>query len=523
MPFMAQPFSMRSPFSRRPFARALARFVFCAIAALPASGQSLACSEFFLGNGMRVLLSPRPGCGAIHAAWFFDARTGLSAGQAPEATSLLLEAWSLQDGFANAPGHWAKAGPNGVGHGRDLPASELRAWCMAEFDRIDQVLEIQRFEIAKSNLAAQMEEPDPLAELFYLAINGSGARPTSQGGLDAVAGISLSDVHILAAELVTAERATIVLIGDVEETAAREALEYNFALLPSGPIARGPAAVQTLPYDRGGAIEERTESPADVSAEAPPQGLQRVEVSSSSKTEALVAWQIPPSMDDEAHSLPSLALFAEILTGSEDARLFAHLVAELGCSTDALALIETAGVDGAALFIIRADVADGHTLEEVEKAIEGAMQKIARDDFGYVEINRAANRMDAKHAKLLGDAAGLAQALVDAQGSMGDWRPALDKATFAARLEPDALTQLVKPIFASGPNFVVLANIDPLLSPRTPDHARLIALLGNLYEKRGGREANREMAIINSLRQFGQMPLNMRKQLLALLESEAAR
>ena len=140
--FLAQRSFMRSYFSWQALARAVALFVFCA---LPALGQSLACSEFYLSNGLRVVLSHRPGCGAIHAAIFINAQTGLSMRHSQEAMSLLLEAWSLHGDIFDTTELWAKAGPGGIGYGHDLPAGNLQVWCQAEYARIDTAIEMQHF------------------------------------------------------------------------------------------------------------------------------------------------------------------------------------------------------------------------------------------------------------------------------------------------------------------------------------------------------------------------------------------
>ncbi|MDR2560161.1 MAG: hypothetical protein LBC63_00090, partial [Holophagales bacterium] len=128
---------------------------------------------------------------------FINAKTGLSMRHSQEAMSLLLEAWSLHGGLPDTTELWAKANPGGIGHGHDLPAGNLQAWCQAEYARIDRAIEMQHFELAKSRLAARMKEPNPLAELFSLATNGSGAKPIGQSGLAAIANFSLSDLQAL--------------------------------------------------------------------------------------------------------------------------------------------------------------------------------------------------------------------------------------------------------------------------------------------------------------------------------------
>ena len=510
--FFAQHFSRRQYCPWRAFARAIAFFVLCAS---PASAQSLACSEFYLSNGLKVVISHRPGCGAIHAAIFINAKTGLSMPHSQEAMSLLLEAWSFQSGFPDTAEVWAKASPRGIGYGRDLPAGNLQTWCQTEYGRIDHAIEMQHFEMAKSRLAASLKEPSPLAELFSLAINGSGVKPIGQSNLETVANFTLSDIQALAWELAAADRVTIVLVGDVEEPDARSALEGNFALLPRSTADVQPATAKPLPEN-----DDNSDGTTENHLDTTPSETQKLEIPSDSKTEAFVAWRIPPSL---ALETPSLMLFAEIIAGSKDSGLSAHLVEELGCSTNVRASIETVGIDAPILFVIQADVADGHTLDEVEKALLDAMQKIWQGEFGYAEINGAASRMNTKYSRLLGNASSLAQALIDFQDSMGDWTPALNKATFEAHLEAHALAHLLKPIFATGPNYAVLVKRDPISHPRTPDHARLIALLGNLYQKRVLKNPERERAFLDTLRQFEQMPFDMRKKLLNLLESEAKR
>jgi predicted Zn-dependent peptidase len=319
----------------------------------------------------------------------------------------------------------------------------------------------------------------------------------------------------LAEKYVAAGRLMIVLVGDVTESEALKALEGNFGSLEASSSSSfdlaDAAQISQMDVSDAPPAEKR-------SIEGPSNEKRRTEISSETATEVLAAWQIPPLSGTDG---AMLAFFAEILNGSGDSWLNGRLVKERGCSSSVQVIMGVPGGRGPSLFVVRADVSDGHTVHEVEKAIQGAVQDSLSDDWGFIEINSAVNRLDAKHARRLADAPCLAQELIGVYGSTGGWEPAVMQPSHGLELEQASLKSFLQPIFAPGLAYSVFAEQDPILSPRSLEHQRLISLLGQLLKKRGHPPESAESKIKETLRQFGLMPKEMRGQLFKLLEAEA--
>jgi hypothetical protein len=321
----------------------------------------------------------------------------------------------------------------------------------------------------------------------------------------------------LAEKYVAAGRLMIVLIGDVTESQALNALEGNFGSLDasSGSSFDAADAAQISKMDASDVPPAEKRSTEGASTEK-----RRTEILSETATEVLVAWQIPPLSGNDG---AVLAFFAEMLNGNANSWLNGRLVREKGCSSKVQVIMDVPGGRGFSLFVVRADVSDGHTVQEVEKAIQGAVQDSLSDDWSFIEMNSAVNRWDAKQAKRLADAPCLAQELIGVYGSTGAWEPAVMQISHSLELEQASLKSFLQPIFAPSLAYSVLVEQDPILLPRSLEHQRLIFLLGQLVKKRGHPIESAENKIKETLRQFGLMPKEMRGQLFTLLEAEVVR
>jgi hypothetical protein len=417
---------------------------------------------------------------------------------------MLLLAWFSQSSISDASGYWLKAGPDGLAHGRDIPAEELKDWCHTEFDRLAQPIAQVQADAAMQALELRTRKPDPMSDLFALALKESRYADPKSEDITAFAEISKDGLNSLAKKYVAADRIVIVLVGDVTESEALGAMKGNFGSLDA----------------LSGSLFDAAIIPKKNSADAAPAEKRRTEFSSETATEVLVAWQTPPFSGNDG---ATLALFAEMLNGNADSWLSGSLVREKGCSSSVQTIVGVPGGSGSSLFVVRADVSDGHTVQEVEKAIQGAVQGLLSDDWGFIEINSAVNRLDAKHAKRLADAPGLAQQLIEVYCNTGGWEPAVTQPSNGIELEQAGLKSFLQPIFAPSLAYTILIEQDPILSPRSLEHQRLISLLGQLLRKNGHPPGSTENIIKETLRQFGLMPKEMRGQLFLLLEAEARR
>ncbi|MCL1907902.1 MAG: insulinase family protein [Holophagaceae bacterium] len=466
--------------------------------------QSLAVSEFHLENGVKVLLSPRPGSGAIHAAWFIDGVRGDSGPRQPGSADLMLAAWFSDPNIRDASGFWIMTSSSGISHGRDILAGGLKNWCDTELSRFTQIIEPEQVLQGIEFLRAQWEKPDPMQELLTMALEGSEHAPPERRDVNGLSSVSVADIQALAEKYIVPKRITIILVGDVDESSTNRALETSFGQLPPGAI---PLAT----------IEG---NPSKAFFEPPPQERRQVEIPSRTKTEVLIAWRVPPL---QQKLWPTLNLFAEILAGSQDSRLVRHLVTDLGFSNEVKVYNSFLAREAGGVFVIQADVADGHSVHEVESSVQNEIARSFEEGLEFVEINRAINSMDVKQARRLANASRLAQAMADAIGGSGEWVQAIRQASHGTDLDPGNIKKLLHPIFIDGSTYSLSTVRDPILWPRSQDHARLIWLLKQLQKKRGIDGLRGEEAIKEALRQFGQMPKGKQGEMLSLLELEAGR
>ena len=478
----------------------------CLLCVLPAAAQSPIVHEFKLENGVRVLLAPRPGCGAIHAAWFIEGGR-LDTGECPpETADLLLAAWFASPSLSSASGLWMKASDAGISSGRDIAAEGLEDWGLTESRRFRQALRDEQVDSARRYLQSQWQKPDTASELYALALGGNGY--ARQKNIATLVSTSTADVQALAGKYATADRIIIVLVGDVDEASAINALSVCFGslALSTAPI---PGTIDAPQSDNS--VNNSVHDPGHTQP-----GERRKEIPSEARTEVLAAWLIPP---DSHGDKPTLELFAEVLAGGPDSRLARRLVTELGCSENVTAMIAIPGGRGGSLFVVRADVAEGHAVHETETAIQSEVQRLSHNRLEDVEVNRAAQRLEAKYAVRLADASGLAKALISALESVGDWSLVLAQAPDGANLEPSKLAPVFWSVFQPDSAYSILAERNPIRSPRNREEQRLVSMLARLLENRVRDPSERERLIKEAVRQFGLTPREMRGQQLSLIEA----
>jgi predicted Zn-dependent peptidase len=485
---------------KRVFQQCALIYMLCAFSVI---AESPIVSEFVLENGVRVLYAQRPGCGAIHAAWFIEGGRSGTGAYPPVSADILLAAWFADFDMLGASGFWMKASAGGISHGRDITPEALEDWCRAELNRFRQALKQEQIDVARRALQSQRREQDPMTVLRALVSAGNTVEVSEQKNTMDSASISTNGIQALADKYLAASRFLIVLIGDVEESLATGLLNNYF----------------------GGLKTSDTLSPKVVSAaqknDSKPLPLEerKKEIPSEDKTEVLVAWPIPPRFQG---SWPHLELYAEILAGGAHSALIKRLVTERGCSYNAQALVGLHDGYAENLFVIRADVADGHTAREVESAIQNEAQNLLRDRLVYDEINRVVNRLNAKQALRLANASGLAQALIYAYESVGDWSQALHQVS-DNNLEPINTMFVWRSIFQPDSSYSVLAERDPIRFPKNREQARLVSLLLRLSENKLIDQTQREIIIKNTIRQYELTPGETRGQLFSMFEAEAAR
>jgi zinc protease len=163
--------------------------------------------------------------------------------------------------------------------------------------------------------------------------------------------------------------ASLVIAGDIDFDATQKLVEKWF-----GEIAKG----------------------AFVAPLAPPVAAHLTEVKRKTITDQVqlprlhLAWVTPPAY---APGDAALDVVSSILTGGKNSRLFKRLVYDTQIAQNVSAFQDSQRLSGA--FFVIATARPGHTVEEMQKAIDEEMERLRREAPDAREVQRALNEIEA--------------------------------------------------------------------------------------------------------------------------------
>jgi len=162
--------------------------------------------------------------------------------------------------------------------------------------------------------------------------------------------------------------ASLVVAGDLDTGAARRLVEKWFGDVKPGPAVE-PA---TIP---GVALT----------------GVQKKTLTDKVQLPRLyLAWLTPPHLSPGDAELD---VVADVLAGGKNARLYKRLVYDMQIAQDVSAFQGSSALSSS--FQIIATARPGHTIAELQKAIDEELQKLQREDPAAREIERSVNTIEA--------------------------------------------------------------------------------------------------------------------------------
>jgi len=172
------------------------------------------------------------------------------------------------------------------------------------------------------------------------------------------------------------------------------------------------------------------------------------------------------------------------------------------------------------LLVIEAEPAEGHSLDELEQAIQGEILRLQREPLSELEVRQAQLQLEAAETLVQEDAAALAQALGAAQCQGGDWRLAFRALEANGREQPVEIQRVARTYLV--PPRVTIAQLgpDPLLLPLDRTESRLLQVLTALVQRKLGDPAQAQAVLREALRQLRMLSPGEREQTLKLLESQ---
>jgi predicted Zn-dependent peptidase len=418
------------------------------------------------------------------------------------------DAWDEVDALGATRRSWVVEADY-IAFGIDLPAGHLEPWCRLMTRQLGSLF-LGRFPLERERLLQSLDAGEPpcapsRSVLLSTALAGRPYAQASEFQRSDVEALTLADVTNLGRRLLVPDRLVLVLVGDVKPAILAPALEATFGGLGKGaaPIAEAPAAFKD--DDPRSALE----SPAG----------RRLLVSTTGETRVLFGWRVPPSNHPDG---PALRILAQILGGGPSSRLHSGLVASRGLAQSLTLSTGVPGERDANLLIIDAEPAPGHSLGELEQAIEGEVLRLQREPLPEAEVRRAQKQLETLQIQVQEDAGVLATTLGVAQCQGGDWRLGFQALAAGQTLRPPEIQAAARTYLVPSRMTIAQFGPDPLLLPRDRTEGRLLQVLSTLVQRRITDSVAAQNVLREALRQLRMLSPAEREQTLKLLEAQVA-
>ncbi len=391
----------------------------------------------------------------------------------------------------------------------DLPAASLPGWCQVQAGVL-RTLPMGRFPMERERLVQDIEaghppSPPSLSVLLATALAGRPYALAAEFHQAEVESLSWKDLKTFAQREAAPDNISLVLVGDVQAPAVIPILERSFGSLPRGPVSQ--ARWEGAPVFQAGDPVSSLESP----------GGRRLLASTTGDTRIFFGWRVPPANHPDGSALRALV---QILGGAPSARLQQKLLGDRGLARRVTVQAGVPGRRDVNLLVIEAEPNEGHSLDELEQAIQDEVLRLQREPLTGAEVRQAQVQMEAAEVRVQEDARTLGTALGTAQCQGGDWRLAFraleaDGKLKAAEIQRVARTYLV-------PSQAVIAQLgpDPLLLPLDRTESRLLQVLTALLRPKLGDSIQAQAVLREAVRQLRMLSPKEREQTLKLLESQ---
>jgi zinc protease len=188
--------------------------------------------------------------------------------------------------------------------------------------------------------------------------------------------------------------ATVIVVGDVEETAVRALVEQHF-----GPIPRGP------------------EPPRNYAVEPPQEAMRTATMNIEVQIPVVVGgYHIPKAADAD---VPALEVLAAILSGGESSRLHRRLVRKEHLALAAGGMAQT--LEDPGLFLVYAAYLPDRDPVKVQAVLAEEIARVRDEPVTHDELDKAKNQQAAQFVFGLQSVDGIATALGSSRYIEEDW------------------------------------------------------------------------------------------------------
>ena len=323
-----------------------------------------------------------------------------------------------------------------------LPSNSAELWFFLESERFlhpvfrefykerNVVMEERRMR-SESNPQGRLIE-----ELMHAAYKAHGYGEPVVGHMSDLQEITRPDGEAFFKRYYQPSNLVSVIVGDVDPKQVRTLADTYFARIPSGPK---PEPVRTV---------------------EPPQDAERhVTVRAQSQRIVALAYHKP----DVNH--PDNAVYdaiSSVLSEGRSSRLNRALVRDKKLAVAAMGMQGLPGRKYPGLFLFAGITAQGHTNQEVEKALSDEIERLKNEPVTAEELDGVKQRARASLINSLRDNMGLANNLADWQVLTGDWRNLFKQVDRINAVTPADIQRVAKATFKD--NNKTVAALEPLES-----------------------------------------------------------
>ncbi|MCC6464209.1 MAG: insulinase family protein [Planctomycetes bacterium] len=415
-------------------------FLICAVAALAAASavaqeapktpaKGLDVAEYTLDNGLKLLVVNRPGVPIVSSyVWYKVGSMDEDAGRTGMAHFLehMMFKGSREYRVGDVDGVCQRnGGSNNAFTSNDytayyinLPKSRYAEALKIEADRMRHLtLDLKEFDSEKQVVQSESDisADDPSSRLWERlsgAVFGHG-HPYSHpvlGWPQDVQDTSRRDMRLFYEKHYYPNHATLVLAGDITGEEALKTVRGLFGDLPRGPE---PARPQPIEINFRGPVT--------------------IEEKGDSEVVQLISQYLTVRAGQSGTE--ALDVLGIVLGGGVTSRLYRELVDKRRVATSAGAGHYSQMLAGS--FYVTAELAEGHTREELLAGINDVVRELAEKGPTADELERARNRVVASSVFERESADQIAASLGSAETAEGDWRRALNYPDRIAAVKAD--------------------------------------------------------------------------------------
>jgi predicted Zn-dependent peptidase len=282
-----------------------------------------------------------------------------------------------------------------------LPSNESELWFYLDSERFyepvlrefykerDVVMEERRLSVEGNPIGKLIEE------FLSVAYKAHSYKSPTIGYMSDLQNLTRGDARDFFSKYYVPSNLTAVVVGDVDATQIRTLAETYFGRIPRKPA---PEPLRTV--------------------EPPQAGERSFKLRLQSQRVSLVGYHKPGIQHPDNAVYDALG---SLLSEGRSSRLYRSLVRDQKIAVEAGGFSGFPGQKYPGVFLFYAFTAPGHENAEVEKALDGEIERLCKELVSAEELDGVKRRARANLLRQLDDNAGLAMQLADWQGLTGDW------------------------------------------------------------------------------------------------------